>query len=428
MEIAIIGGGAAGMVAARLLDATHAVTVFERETVLGGHVRTVGGNVQSARVPSGVRLDAGVIEFDRRHFPRFHALMDELGVTMARVPATSGLFLADGTAWHAPERLRREFPGRLRRSLEVLRHAPLVMARRRFLARVAEVPTAVLVQRTVDDFLADDVFGTWLKMLLMYAYSIPYRHVGDIGAALAIPMLRRFVHTSDWTRIVGGVWTYFERILADLRGCVRTGAPVERVIRRTGGVEVTVAGEPPRDFNAVVFATTPDQVLALLADASDDERRRFAAWHPNRVRTLTHTDTGIYTRRTIAYRSEFDLFETTRGAHGYNAYLNRLSGLRDDVPPHYSLAFGLEDEIDPRQIVHEQAFCTPGYTRDALFLRDEVIGANGEHGTWFAGAWLGDGLHEGAVVSAERVAGGLGGRAIGARLSGERAPVGPSPR
>ncbi len=51
MEVAIIGGGAAGMVTARLLDDAHEVTVLEREAVLGGHVRTLGGNLRCSRFP-----------------------------------------------------------------------------------------------------------------------------------------------------------------------------------------------------------------------------------------------------------------------------------------------------------------------------------------------------------------------------------------
>jgi len=428
MDIAIIGGGAAGMVTARLLDDVHDVTVFERDSVLGGHVRTLNGNVPCSALPAEVHIDAGVIEFDRRHFPRFHALMAELDVRMAAVPATSGLFLADGSAWHAPERLRREFPGAVRRAREAARHLPLLAARTLFLARVAGASTADLVERSVDDFLGDDVFGTWLKMLLMYAYSIPYQRVGDIGATLAIPMLRRFVHDSDWTRVVGGVWTYFERICATLRGRVVTRAEVVRVTRRPGGVEITVAGDTPRPFDAVVFATTPDRVLPLLGDPTEAEQHRFSAWRPNHAHTLTHVDTAIYARRAIAYRSEFDLFVTPQGAHGYNAYLNRLCGLDDFRAPHYSLAFGLDDEIDPGTVLHRQAYCTPGYTRDALRPREEIIRANGERGTWIAGAWLYDGLHEGAVVSAERVAVGLGGRAIRPSLTVDATPTAPDRR
>ena len=36
--------------------------------------------------------------------------------------------------------------------------------------------------------------------------------------------------------------------------------------------------------------------------------------------------------------------------------------------------------------------------------RDEVVATNGENNTYHAGAYLGDGLHEGAIASAFRVA------------------------
>jgi predicted NAD/FAD-binding protein len=41
---------------------------------------------------------------------------------------------------------------------------------------------------------------------------------------------------------------------------------------------------------------------------------------------------------------------------------------------------------------------------EALHYRNEVIDTNGENHTYYAGAYLGDGLHEGAIASAMRVA------------------------
>jgi predicted NAD/FAD-binding protein len=262
----------------------------------------------------------------------------------------------------------------------------------------------------LDDYLHDDVFGTWCRMLLMYGYSTPYELTGQIGASLAVPTLRRFVFSSDWSRIVGGVWTYVERILERLRGRVITASVIEAVKRTDDGVSVAVAGAGTSRFDAVVFAVTPDRVLALLADATAEERRRFAAWRSHTSRTVVHRDTGMYERRGMHYFSEFDLFATPTGAHGYNAYLNRLCGIGDDAQVHYSLAFGLEEEIDPACVLHEQTHVSPSYDVAGLSRRHEVIAANGENHVWYAGAWLGDGLHEGAVQSAEQVSRGLGGR------------------
>ncbi|MCB9041767.1 MAG: hypothetical protein H6557_34565 [Lewinellaceae bacterium] len=42
---------------------------------------------------------------------------------------------------------------------------------------------------------------------------------------------------------------------------------------------------------------------------------------------------------------------------------------------------------------------------ESFAYRNEVIKTNGEHQTYYAGAYLGDGLHEGAALSAFSVAG-----------------------
>ena len=126
---------------------------------------------------------------------------------------------------------------------------------------------------------------------------------------------------------------------------------------------------------------------------------------------MVHTDTGLYERRGVKHYSEFDLFETADGA-GYNAYLNRLSGVPPEHPRRYFLAFNLDEEIDPSQVIHEEHHHTPSYTVEALLHRPEVIETNGEAQTFHAGAWLGDGLHEGAVESALRVSERLGGRTL----------------
>ena len=76
MRIAIIGGGASGLVTAYLLGSYHSVHIFERDSVLGGNIRTIGGNV--ARDHSTTHhfpLENGVLGFHVESYPNFHRLM-----------------------------------------------------------------------------------------------------------------------------------------------------------------------------------------------------------------------------------------------------------------------------------------------------------------------------------------------------------------
>lgn len=112
----------------------------------------------------------------------------------------------------------------------------------------------------------------------------------------------------------------------------------------------------------------------------------------------------------IAIRTEFDLFELPASGGGYNAWLNALAGLPPGHAMNYGLALGLEAEIDPARVLLRQTHHSAAFTVAALAHRDEVRAGNGQRNTWHVGAWLGDGLHEGAARSALAISRALGGR------------------
>ena len=73
-----------------------------------------------------------------------------------------------------------------------------------------------------------------------------------------------------------------------------------------------------------------------------------------------------------------------------------VSGIGAFAP---AIASSLENRI-----LHIQQHHTPFYTVEAFQHRQEIIKNNGELNTYHVGAYLGDGLHEGAITSAIRVA------------------------
>jgi predicted NAD/FAD-binding protein len=264
----------------------------------------------------------------------------------------------------------------------------------------------------MESFLSHDDFSTWLRCMLMYAYSMHYEQVAAISADLAVPMLREFLVSTHWTHMPHGVSSYVDAVARSLRGVVVTNASIRGVLRSPDGVTVVHHDGNTQPFDAVVMAVPPHRVLPLLGDPSEEESRWFSAFKGGLITTVLHTDSGPYQRRGAHAWTEFDLFELPSGGHGYNAYLNRLSGVPEDGPVQYGLAFDLDSEIDPSKVLHRQSHDVAAYTGHALATRTEVAELNGRNHTWFVGAFLGDGLHEGAVRSALNVSARLGGRSL----------------
>ncbi len=402
MKIAIIGGGAAGMVTAHYTDKHFDVTVFERQAMLGGNVRTLNKNVPrpGEKIPADLFIDNGVIEFDESNFVLFHSLMRELGVEMEQVSLTTGYFGLDGRYFLSPYRIFASEPSPRGRIREVMKLGFCVFDFQSFMLRTGLHGEDFYKDKCITDCFRDHVYYRWLKMLLMYAYSIPYAQVDAMPAALGIPVLRRCALFTRWTRIKGGVFTYMEKILERFGGTIRLGVEIAGIQRTRDHVEITTADGGAERFDRVVFATPPDQVLKLLSDPSPEEIRHFSGWRENVAHTVIHTDPSMYAPYRISSFSAFDVFEKEHGDAGYNGFLNPLLGLPESAPIKYNLAFNMDDQISPDRVLHTQEHRTPLYEVNAYASRDAIIESNGRNHTYHAGAYLYDGLHEGAVQSA----------------------------
>ena len=93
MRIAIVGGGAAGLVAAYLLGNRHEVHLYESAPNLGGHVRTLGQNVKVDNMPPGKVAENGPLGFHVASSPTLMRLMTELRIPTITTGLGSNLFL-----------------------------------------------------------------------------------------------------------------------------------------------------------------------------------------------------------------------------------------------------------------------------------------------------------------------------------------------
>lgn len=400
MRIAVIGGGASGMATAYLLDKQkHHVTVFERQPILGGHIRTLNKNVKSNQSDCAEILESGSLEFPTV-FYNFAALMEELEVELVPVNIGSALFPKNGGHFLSEVAIEKNFIG-IQRLIEYLRLDSIYVRSAGLWLKTRFADLEDFYDQPLSHYLKNDSTGSlWLKLLTMYSYSMPFDLIDNFPAELAIPVLRDYLAVS-WLRVEGGTYSYIEKILERFKGEVFLNVEISNIYRSQEAIKIERSNGETQEFDKVVFATPPDQVMALLADPTAAEIKRFSAWKVNYATTTLHMDTSMYDNHGIRHPTEFDFFQTdTRW--GYNGCLNQLCGILS--PNQYFLSFQLEELIAKDRIIHTQQHHTPLYTTESFRYRDEVVATNGENNTYHAGAYLGDGLHEGAITSAFRVA------------------------
>jgi uncharacterized protein len=416
VRIAIVGAGVSGLVAAHLLARDHQVTLFEAAGYAGGHVNTV--RVDTAHETH--QVDTGFIVFNDRNYPNFQRLLDRLGA--ASQPSTMTFSVSDG-------RGDFEYNGSSPNGLFAKRAHLVTPWFHRMVADMARFNQAAR-ELLVHGGQGDDgpSLGHWLEQ---QRFSKPFidRMIVPQASAVwsadphqmwAFPArflaeffdnhgMLSFRDRPSWRTVAGGSARYVEALLAAFTGRVRLRTPVQAVTRAADHVLVQPRGGDGERFDEVVLATHADQALALLADASDRERRLLAAIPYQANEAVLHTDVRMLPRRHRAWASwNYHLLESPEDRTTVTYHMNRLQSLHAERQ--FCVTLNRTGEIDPEHVIRTIPYSHPVYTSDGVAAQRRFAEINAHNRTHFCGAYWGWGFHEDGVVSALRVAERLGAR------------------
>jgi predicted NAD/FAD-binding protein len=409
MKIAIVGTGISGLVAAHRLHREHEIVVYEAGGRIGGHTHTVP--VEAA---DGTHwIDTGFIVFNDRNYPRFEALLAELGV--ATQPSHMSFSVADG-------RGRFEYAGTPRglfaRPAHLLSPTFLGMLRdwRRFnreaRALIGMNGTAPSLGRWleqqgfsrhfVERLIVPQASAVWSADPAQM-WSFPASFMAEFFDNHGMYSLR---NRPQWRTVSGGSRRYVEALTAPWRDRVRLRAPVRRVERLPGGVRVEAEGCESEEFDHVVIATHSDQALAMLADPSAAEREVLSAIPYQRNEAVLHTDAALMPRRRAAWSSwNFHLSQRPMPGTTVTYWMNNLQRLR--CQNDYFVTLNQTERIDPAKTIRRISYDHPVYTKEGVAAQARWAEISGLRRTHFCGAYWGWGFHEDGVVSALRAIKGL---------------------
>jgi predicted NAD/FAD-binding protein len=402
MRVAVIGAGVSGLGAAHLLARSHDVTLFERESRAGGHVRTVRHGP--------LALDTGFLVHNGPNYPLLTRLFEELGVKVQHAEMSFSVSCGHcGLEWSGrrpfaqPRRaVDPRFVGLLREVVRWLRTA------RRSLDE-ADYEACTLEEYAAGRGYSARFRSHYLVPLTSSLWSTAPERALDFPAAYAIRFFERHGMLGfgrfRWRSVVGGAGTYVDALLDRFAGTVRLGTGVRSLARDADGVTVRTEADEALRFDKVVVATHADQARRLLEDPSDAERRLLGAWRSTRNEVALHTDSRLLPRARAARASwNYQVNGSTRPTITY--YLNTLQRLETDDD--WCVTLNRTADVDPDRIVDTAVFEHPLFTVESMRTQPELARLSGERHTLYAGAYQGYGFHEDGFSSGVRAAGALG--------------------
>ena len=419
LDIAVIGGGIAGLVAAWQLAARHRVTLFERHAAPGFIASSVAVPVPG-RGPGEppLRVDVPLRVFYPGYYPTLTRLYAELGVATQPVNYATTFTDADGQAYFRWRNLclgDASWPYVLPQDVASARARRLVAGALRFQTQArGALATGVLRGISIGEFVAtlalpaEFVDGLLLPALATIATcttadarAYPAEVVAGYAAAgMARQSVRRVREGADAVaaRLLAGV----QRVLCSAR-VVAVHGPSNAHER---GAWVQHAGGRER-FDHVIFATQANQALALLPEASAEERAVLAAFRYRALEVVMHRDTALMPARRSAWSpvnacigAAFERPEST-------IWINRVQpGLRHAAP----LFQTVMPQRAPREdsVIGRARFERPLLDAGsaAALARLRQLQAQPGRRLWFCGSYAEDGvpLLESAARSALAVA------------------------
>ena len=201
-----------------------------------------------------------------------------------------------------------------------------------------------------------------------------------------------------WRVIEGGSRSYVDKLIDGHRDRIRLNTPVSSVSRSENGVMITAAGSEAERFDAVFFACHSDQALALLTDATAEEREILGQFEYQDNEAVLHTDASLMPRRRKAWAAwNYHLPESTTDRVPVTYNMNILQGL--DTKRQYCVTLNNDSGIDSSKIIRRIQYQHPIFSIGTLAAQSRQSEINSGR-TFYCGAYWRNGFHEDGVVSA----------------------------
>lgn len=400
MKVGIIGGGAAGLTAAWLLDQECEVVLFEKEARLGGHAYTIHVPYQGSTVP----IEIGFEFFNTWLFPTFTHLLKILNVPVISFPLTY--------CFYTPEYLlvlSSEDTMRLIRQL-CTRDVATFLQFKAFIAQGEEFIKQHDVAMTIEQFadtlwLTDEFKNNFLYPFLVAMWGCTLEEFKLFAAYDVLSWIchkKITIKPQQWMEIVGGISVYIDALVSQLeKTSVKLKTSVHSITYDGHAYSLIDHTGTCTRVDHLIFATNPQQAARFLQNIPHlhERYKHLCLFESFPATVAVHDDERFMPKNKNDWSVANVCFERARSAMTVYKHwkLDTKKPIFRSWLPH--------KDILPRNIFALENFehqkVTPTYFKAQRTLKT----LQGNNNVWLVGLYMDDlDSHESAVASALKVA------------------------
>lgn len=402
MRIGIVGGGISGLMAAWLLDRDNEIFLFEHNSQLGGHARTVYVNNSP--------IELGFEFFNPTLFPCFTRLLTVLKVPTTSFELTSTFYTHERRCLVMPPfhggKISWSFL-RPQNLLTLLQLFYFMKKGKQFLKRRDDTITLERYMESL--FLSASFKNNFLYPFFAAGWGPT---IQDFKSFAAYDILKWVEETSLslypdlWSEVIHGASSYIALLKEQIvHGVIKTSTPIINITRDASGYALIEPDGTETIVDHIIMATDPQQACMLLKNIEQATAARsilstidcfptvIAVHGDSRFMPENKSDWSVVNINYDGNEALITVHKPWKGSQPlFRSWITHKSHKlnRDMLPePLYAL----------EQFYHQKV--TPAYFK----AQRELTSIQGLHNIWFVGHYTHDiDSHESAVVSALNVA------------------------
>ena len=405
MKIGVIGSGVSGLVSALTLQEKYEVSLFEKNSKLGGHSNTVTIEQENNKYS----VETGFIVLNDKNYPIFTSLLKHLNIGVNNSSMSFSVSVDKGQFEYSSS-----YIGLLGQTKNIIDPKYWGMLR-----DINYFYTNAL--KDVKDCPDNETLGQFLKRFNYSNKFIDYHLVPMTASIWSCPTksilnfpiksllvffenhkLLNIYNRPKWSTVNKGSREYVKKIQSLLKGKIYTNAKVNKISKSKEGIRVHYQ-DGIKTFDKVILACHADQSSEILIENFSEEANLLKDFKYQKNTSILHSDINFMPKRKSVWSSWNYITETgNSGNLSITYWMNELQGINSSKP----ILLSLNPKIlpNPDLIYGQYSYSHPILDNNAINIQKKLSSIQGKNNLWFCGAWRGFGFHEDGVKSAVEIA------------------------